>query len=130
MSEPCSKVPTAADDRSGCLADPRGIHHDRVDEPNGLPWAGPEFDWHRPVKRTLPVRVDPLPGEALESWLAALATRMNATWGEVLDAVLPTGANGTARSPPRSGADHRGERRRAGQHFRRDRESAVATSTT
>jgi len=52
----------------------------------------------RPVKRTLPVRVEPLPGEALESWLAALATRMNATWGEVLDAVLPTGANGIAGS--------------------------------
>ena len=50
------------------------------------------------VKRTLPLRVDPLPGEALESWLAALATRMNATWGEVLDAVLPTGVNGTASS--------------------------------
>jgi len=50
------------------------------------------------VKRTLPVRVEPLPGEALESWLAALATRMNATWGEVLDAVLPTGANGIAGS--------------------------------
>jgi hypothetical protein len=44
------------------------------------------------------MRVDPLPGEALESWLAALATRMNATWGEVLDAVLPTGSNGTASS--------------------------------
>jgi hypothetical protein len=50
----------------------------------------------RAVKRTLPVRVDPIPGEALESWLAALATRMNATWGEVLDAVLPIGANGIA----------------------------------
>jgi hypothetical protein len=42
------------------------------------------------------VRVDPIPGEALESWLAALATRMNATWGEVLDVVLPVGADGIA----------------------------------
>jgi hypothetical protein len=48
------------------------------------------------VERALPVRVDPIPGEALESWLAALATRMNATWGEVLDVVLPIGANGIA----------------------------------
>jgi hypothetical protein len=37
-----------------------------------------------------------MPGEALESWLAAFATRMNATWGEVLDAVLPVGADGIA----------------------------------
>jgi hypothetical protein len=43
------------------------------------------------------VRVTPLPGEALESWLAALATRMNARWGEVLDTVLPVGVNGSAR---------------------------------
>ena len=46
----------------------------------------------------LPVRVEPMPGEALESWLAALATRMDATWGELLDAVLPTGVNGIAAS--------------------------------
>ena len=39
----------------------------------------------------------PLPGEALESWLAALATRMNARWGEVLDTVLPVGVNASAR---------------------------------
>ncbi len=43
------------------------------------------------------MRVDPIPGEALESWLAALATRMNATWGELLDVVLPIGADGIAR---------------------------------
>lgn len=49
------------------------------------------------MTRTLPVRVAPIPGEALESWLAALATRMNATWGEVLDTVLPVDANGVAR---------------------------------
>ncbi|HME76950.1 MAG TPA: TniQ family protein [Mycobacterium sp.] len=42
------------------------------------------------------MRVEPMPGEALESWLAAYATRMNATWGEVLDAVLPVGADGIA----------------------------------
>jgi TniQ len=50
------------------------------------------------VKRTLPVRVEPIPGEALESWLAALATRMDATWGELLDAVLPIGGDGIASS--------------------------------
>jgi hypothetical protein len=50
----------------------------------------------RTVKRSLPMRVAPIPGEALESWLAALAVRMDATWGELLDAVLPTGADGMA----------------------------------
>ena len=49
------------------------------------------------MTRTLPVRVTPIPGEALESWLAALATRMNATWGEILDTVLPCGADGVPR---------------------------------
>ena len=44
------------------------------------------------------MRVDPIPGEALESWLAALATRMDATWGELLDVVLPTGVDGIAAS--------------------------------
>lgn len=48
------------------------------------------------VKRSLPIRLAPLPGEALESWLAALAVRMGATWGELLDAVLPTGVDGLA----------------------------------
>jgi hypothetical protein len=50
----------------------------------------------RTVKRSLPVRVEPIPGEALESWLAALTIRMDATWGELLDTVLPTGAAGSA----------------------------------
>ncbi|MFF7192517.1 TniQ family protein [Streptomyces sp. NPDC008079] len=34
--------------------------------------------------RTLPIRLDPLPGEALDSWLEALAQRLNTTLGEVL----------------------------------------------
>ena len=49
-------------------------------------------------KRSLPMWVEPIPGEALESWLAAMATRMDATWGELLDAVLPTCVDGTAAS--------------------------------
>lgn len=42
---------------------------------------------------TLPIRVDPIPGESLVSWLAAHATRMNCWWGEVLQIVLPVGAD-------------------------------------
>ncbi|WP_225448523.1 TniQ family protein [Streptacidiphilus sp. P02-A3a] len=33
--------------------------------------------------RTLPVRLDPLPGEALDSWLEALAVRLNTPLGDV-----------------------------------------------
>lgn len=41
---------------------------------------------------TLPIRVEPLPGESLVSWLAAHATRMKCWWGELLSVVLPAGA--------------------------------------
>jgi hypothetical protein len=41
------------------------------------------------MTRSLPVRVHPLSAEALDSWLAASAQRMQCTWGEILDAVLP-----------------------------------------
>lgn len=51
----------------GYLADPRAIHHYGVDHRNWQ-YRGPALSSRvRPVKRTLPVRVDPLPGEALES---------------------------------------------------------------
>ncbi|MCX5377175.1 TniQ family protein [Streptomyces sp. NBC_00091] len=36
------------------------------------------------VARTLPVRLAPLPGEALDSWLEALARRLNTALGDVL----------------------------------------------
>ena len=39
--------------------------------------------------RTLPIRIPPVAGEALESWLAALAHRLDVTWGELLDTVMP-----------------------------------------
>jgi hypothetical protein len=39
---------------------------------------------------TLPIRVEPIPGESLVSWLAAHAQRMRCWWGEVLAIVLPT----------------------------------------
>ncbi|MCA2309882.1 TniQ family protein [Mycobacterium intracellulare] len=42
---------------------------------------------------TLPIRVEPIPGESLVSWLAAHATRMNCWWGEVLQIVLPAGTD-------------------------------------
>ena len=37
--------------------------------------------------RSLPLRVAPLPGEALDSWLEALAFRMGAPWGDLCEAV-------------------------------------------
>ena len=33
--------------------------------------------------RTLPLRVEPLPGEAIDSWLECVARRSNVTWGEL-----------------------------------------------
>ncbi|SCD42287.1 TniQ family protein [Streptomyces sp. OspMP-M43] len=38
----------------------------------------------RPPARTLPIRLAPLPGEALDSWLEATARRMDTTLGDVL----------------------------------------------
>ncbi|MFL4905532.1 TniQ family protein [Streptomyces sp. MMS24-I2-30] len=38
----------------------------------------------RPPARTLPIRLPPLPGEALDSWLEAIASRMDTTLGDVL----------------------------------------------
>ncbi|MGW4371943.1 TniQ family protein [Nocardia takedensis] len=37
--------------------------------------------------RTFPIRVPPLPGEAIDSWLEALAARHHASWRDLLDAV-------------------------------------------
>lgn len=49
--------------------------------------------------RTLPVRVAPLPGEALDSWLEALAARSPAAWGDLLDTIgLRDHPDGTGRS--------------------------------
>jgi hypothetical protein len=39
--------------------------------------------------RTLPIRVAPVPGEALDSWLGALAQRLDTSWGDLLAAILP-----------------------------------------
>ncbi|MFD7131045.1 TniQ family protein [Streptomyces sp. NPDC059894] len=38
----------------------------------------------KPSARTLPIRLPPLPGEALDSWLEATARRMDTTLGDVL----------------------------------------------
>ncbi|MCH0557005.1 TniQ family protein [Streptomyces sp. MUM 16J] len=38
----------------------------------------------RALARTLPIRLPPLPGEALDSWLEATARRMDSTLGDVL----------------------------------------------
>ena len=37
--------------------------------------------------RTLPIRVEPVPGESLHSWLRALAHRTDVTWSDILHAV-------------------------------------------
>lgn len=41
----------------------------------------------RRAVRTLPIRVQPLPEESLDSWLEALASRSDATWGELMGAL-------------------------------------------
>lgn len=46
--------------------------------------------------RALPIRVLPVPGEALDSWLEALAARYQSSWGDLLDAVGLGGSAGTA----------------------------------
>jgi TniQ len=48
-------------------------------------------------RRTLPIGVSPAAGEALESWLATLAKRLDISWGDLLALVLPT----AGRSPRR-----------------------------
>lgn len=52
--------------------------------------------WH--ALRTLPIRVDPLPQESLDSWLEALARRTDATWGEILRAIGVVGTRGNTAS--------------------------------
>src|SRR4051794_7545027 len=37
--------------------------------------------------RTLPIRVEPQPGESMHSWLRALAHRNGVTWSDILNAV-------------------------------------------
>lgn len=45
--------------------------------------------------RSLPIRLQPMPGEAIDSWLEAIAARTNTAWGDLLDAVgLPAPAGG------------------------------------
>lgn len=50
--------------------------------------------------RTLPIRVAPLPGEAMDSWLEALAARSQSTWGDLLEAVGLTRTEEGAPLPP------------------------------
>lgn len=45
--------------------------------------------------RSLPIRVAPIPGEAIDSWLEFTANRLAVSWGEMLDALgLPPGGSG------------------------------------
>lgn len=37
--------------------------------------------------RTLPVRIAPIAGESLDSWLEAIAERLDATWGDLAEGV-------------------------------------------
>ena len=50
------------------------------------------------MPRTLPIRVDPLVEESLDSWWEALASRADASWGEILRAVGVVGARGNTAS--------------------------------
>ena len=50
------------------------------------------------VIRTLPLRLDPIPGEALDSWLAALAHRSHTAWADMLTAA-GLGTAGPAVAP-------------------------------
>ncbi len=59
-------------------------------------WPQPGIE---PGVRTLPLRVAPVDGEALDSWLEALAARMSASWGEVVNSV---GLSSTASGIPRN----------------------------
>jgi hypothetical protein len=48
--------------------------------------------------RTLPIRLDPVDGEALDSWLEAVSHRLSSAWGDFADAVglpAPNGSGGT-----------------------------------
>lgn len=47
-------------------------------------WSSESQD---PPVRTLPIRLDPLPEESLDSWLEALARRTATAWGDTLSAV-------------------------------------------
>src|SRR5216684_3259648 len=66
--------------------------------------------------RTLPIRVAPVPGEALESWLGALAQRLDTPWGDLLTAVMPS-----------SGPSVR--RHNLTAHLDEDESAAIATAT-
>jgi hypothetical protein len=47
--------------------------------------------------RTLPVGIAPVPGEALESWLAILARHLDLQWGQFLRLIFPPGSLSGAR---------------------------------
>ena len=50
--------------------------------------------------RTLPIHLDPVDGEALDSWLEAICRQMGCTWGDFAEAVgLPPPSRGV-RTPP------------------------------
>jgi hypothetical protein len=50
--------------------------------------------------RTLPIRLDPIDGEALDSWLEAVSHRLSSPWGDFADAVgLPAAPSALGRTP-------------------------------
>lgn len=69
----------------------------------GLPaWSGADTavaQCRLKAVRTLPLRVQPDKGESVESWLEALASRSNVTWGEMLSAVGLHGESNRVRVP-------------------------------
>jgi len=49
--------------------------------------------------RTLPIRLDPAHGEALDSWLEAVSHRFSCTWGDFTDAIGLAPPNGVRGAP-------------------------------
>ncbi len=63
--------------------------------------AGDAADHTLSRVRTLPIRVDPLPGEGMDSWLEALAARSQTSWGDLVAAVgLNDAVRGSSLTAP------------------------------
>ncbi|WP_100515233.1 TniQ family protein [Mycobacteroides abscessus] len=55
---------------------------------------------HTPIVRTLPIRMEPVDGEALDSWLEALSFRLATTWGDLVAATGLPKPDGNRAFPP------------------------------
>ncbi|AYM44340.1 LysR family transcriptional regulator [[Mycobacterium] chelonae subsp. gwanakae] len=55
---------------------------------------------HMRIVRTLPIRLEPIDGEALDSWLEALGYRLSTTWGDVVASAGLPECDGSRVFPP------------------------------